>query len=152
MQSKLLPHYAIRTGKHQNCSNICTNKSDMHTIAPLVLALAVLPNELFLLLICYVSNSHAQLCCNCLLDTLYKSAVTLPLQAGTAACRSPMFVCSLATCSKSLRFVVHACQCFTSIQHGLVCAAYLHANNNNNNKMLTTTTTTTTRIITLSSS
>ncbi len=96
MQSKLLPNYASRTGKHQNWSKlwqiICTNKSDMHTTVALVLALAILPNELFLLLIGYVSNSHAQFCGNCLLNTLYKSAITLPLQAGTAACQSSNMV------------------------------------------------------------
>jgi len=95
MQSKLFPHYASWTGKHQNWSkswlNIYTN-CDMNTTAASVLALAILPNQLFLLLICYVSNSHAQLCGNCLLDTLYKSAITLPLQAGTAACHSPNIV------------------------------------------------------------
>jgi hypothetical protein len=74
-------------------------KSDMHVIVDSALALAILPNELFLLLIGYVSNSHAQFCGNCLLDTLYKSAITLPLQAGTAACQSSMLVCCLATCS-----------------------------------------------------
>lgn len=74
-------------------------KSDMHVIVDSALALAILPNELFLLLIGYVSNSHAQFCGNCLLDTLYKSAITLPLQAGTAACQSSMLICCLATCS-----------------------------------------------------
>lgn len=55
-------------------------KLDMHTILDLALALAILPNELFLLLIGYVSNPHAQFSGNCLLDTLYKSAITLPLR------------------------------------------------------------------------
>ncbi len=66
MQSKSLPHYASQTGKHQNWSKswlknvTCTNKPDMHTTVALVLALAILPNELFLLLIGYVSNPHTQ--------------------------------------------------------------------------------------------
>lgn len=90
--------------------SIAPTKADMHTIVDLVLALAILPNELFLLLIGYISNSHTQFCGNCLLNTLYKSTITLPLQAGTAACQSPMFVCSLATMVNFLSSAVHAHQ------------------------------------------
>lgn len=71
---------SIKIGAIHGSIYICTNKSDMHKIVELALALAILPNELFLLLIGYVSNSHTQFCGNCLLDTLYKSSITLPLR------------------------------------------------------------------------
>ena len=78
---------SIKTGAKYGSVSAPT-KSDMHTIVDLVLALAILPNELFLLLIGYISNSHTQFCGNCLLNTFYKSTITLPLQADTAACHS----------------------------------------------------------------
>ena len=95
---------SIKTGAKYGSVSAPT-KSDMHTIVDLVLALAILPNELFLLLIGYVSNSHTQFCGNCLLNTFYKSTITLPLQADTASSMSLiqhesfMLVCSLATCA-----------------------------------------------------
>ena len=46
----------------------------------LLLSFAVLLDKLLFLLICHVSNSHLELCGNCLLDTFNKSSIALTLQ------------------------------------------------------------------------